>query len=138
MARGSLRARKRRGSKKKGEGLSLKATSLISIVVFIFILTVAIFWAQLMPLQKLQNSNDMELESINAGLANALALKVASYTEAARGVALDPQTRQLLLSGDQAAIEARQQELVQLFPWVIRVRLLPAGIRNPDNSTKPI
>ena len=137
MARGSLRARKRRGSKKKGEGLSLKATSLISIGVFISILGVAIFWAQLMPLQKLQNSSDMELESTNASLANTLALKVASYSEAARGVALDPQTRQLLLSGDEVAIKARERELVQLFPWVIRVRLLPAGIRNPDNSSKP-
>ncbi|NNF95561.1 MAG: hypothetical protein HKM94_01380, partial [Halobacteria archaeon] len=119
------------------EGLSLKATSLISIGVFILILAVAIFWAQLMPLQKLQNSSDIKLELTDARLANTLALKVASYTEAARGVALDPQTRQLLLSGDEMAIRARERELVQLFPWVIRVRMLPAGIRNPDSSTKP-
>ena len=137
MARGSLRARKRRGSKQKGEGLGLKATSLISIGIFITILAAAIFWAQLMPLQKLQNSSDVELEAANARLANALALDVASYTEMARGLALDPQTRQLLLSGDEIAIRERERELVQLFPWVIRVRLLPTGIRNPDKSSKP-
>ena len=137
MARGSLRARKRRGSKQKGEGLGLKATSLISIGIFMTILAAAIFWAQLMPLQKLQNSSDVELEAANARLANALALDVASYTEMARGLALDPQTRQLLLSGDEIAIRERERELVQLFPWVIRVRLLPTGIRNPDKSSKP-
>ncbi|MDH3947366.1 MAG: phosphomannomutase/phosphoglucomutase [Gammaproteobacteria bacterium] len=137
MARGRIRARKRRGSKQKGEGLSLKATSLISIVVFIIILAVAIFWAQLMPLQKLQKSSDIELESTDARLANTLALKVASFTEVARGVARDPQTRQLLLSGDEIAIGARERELAQLFPWLIRVRLLPTGIRSPDKSSKP-
>ena len=135
MAR--LRARKRRGGKKKGEGLSLKATSLISIVVFILILAVAIFWAQLMPLQQLQKTRDVELESTNTRLANTLALQVASYTEAARGVAADPQTRKLLLSGDEIALRIRERELVQLFPWVIRVRLLPAGISNPDATSKP-
>ena len=137
MARRSLRARKRRGSTKKGEGLSLKATSLISIGVFITILVVAIFWAQLMPLQKLQNSSDVELELTDERLANSLALKVASYTGIARAVARDPQTRQLLVSGDEMAIRLRERELVQLFPWVIRVRLLPTGIRNPDTSSKP-
>jgi phosphomannomutase/phosphoglucomutase len=137
VARGRIRARKRRGSTKKGEGLSLKATSLITIGVFTVILAVAIFWAQLMPLQKLQKSSDIELESTDARLANTLALKVASYTEVARGVALDPQTRQLLLRGDEMAIRVRERELVQLFPWVIRVRLLPTGIRNPDKSSKP-
>ncbi len=135
MAR--LRARKRRGSKKKGEGLSLKATSLISIIVFILILVVAIFWAQLMPLQQLQKTKDVALESTNTRLANTLALQVASYTEAARGVAADPQTRKLLLSGDEIALRIRERELVQLFPWVIRVRLLPAGISNPDSTSKP-
>ena len=137
MARRSLRARKRRGSTKKGEGLSLRATSLISIGVFITILVVAIFWAQLMPLQKLQSSGDAELELTDARLANTLALKVAAYTGVARGIARDPQTRLLLLSGDDYAISARERELVQLFPWVLRVRLLPTGIRNPDTTSKP-
>lgn len=138
MARRSLRARKRRGStSKKGEGISLRAASLISIVVFITILVVAIFWAQLMPLQKLQNSSDVELELADSRLANTLAMKVAAYTQVARGIANDPQTRQLLLSGDDLAISARARELVQLFPWVIRVRLLPTGIINPDNSSEP-
>ena len=137
MARGSLRARKRRGSKQKGEGLSLKATSLISVIVFIIILAVAIFWAQLIPLQKLQNSSDIELEYTDARMASILALKVSSYMEMARGVARDPRTRQLLQSGDEVAIRERERELVQLFPWVLRVRLLPIGIRNPDKSTKP-
>jgi phosphomannomutase/phosphoglucomutase len=132
-----LRARKRRGSKKKGEGLSLKATSLISIVVFILILAVAIFWAQLMPLQKLQDTRDVVLESANTRMANTLALQVASYTQAARGIAADPQTRKLLLSGDEIALRIRERELVQLFPWVIRVRLLPAGLRNLDTTSKP-
>jgi phosphomannomutase/phosphoglucomutase len=132
-----LRARKRRGSKKKGEGLSLKATSLISIGVFIVILAVAIFWAQLIPLQQLQSSSDVALESTNTRLANNLALQVASYTQAARGIAADPQTRKLLLSGDEIALRIRERELVQLFPWVIRVRLLPAGLRNPDTTSKP-
>jgi phosphomannomutase/phosphoglucomutase len=132
-----LRARKRRGSKKKGEGLSLKATSLISIGVFILILAVAIFWAQLMPLEQLQSSKDVVLQATNTRLADTLALQVASYTEAARGVAADPQTRKLLLSGDEIALRIRERELVQLFPWVIRVRLLPAGIRNPDTASKP-
>jgi len=132
-----LRARKRRGGKKKGEGLSLKATSLISISVFTLILAVAIFWAQLMPLQQLQSTKDVVLESTNTRLANSLALQVAYYTEAARGVAADPQTRKLLLSGDEIALRIRERELVQLFPWVIRVRLLPAGIRNPDTTSKP-
>ena len=135
MAR--LRARKRRGGKKKGEGLSLKATSLISIGMFILILAVAIFWAQLMPLQKLQNTADEALLSKNNRLANSLALQVAAYTEAARGIAADPQTRKLLQSGDEIALRIRERELVQVFPWVIRVRLLPTGIRNPDTSTKP-
>ena len=137
MARGSLRARKRRGSKQKGEGLSLKATSLVSIGVFVTILAVAVFWAQLMPLQTLQKSSDVELEYADARMAGILALKVSSYTEMARGVARDPRTRQLLQSGDEVAIRERERELVQLFPWVIRVRLLPSGISNPDKSTKP-
>ena len=111
MARGSLRARKRRGSKQKGEGLGLKATSLISIGIFITILAAAIFWAQLMPLQKLQNSSDIELEAADARLANALALDVASYTEMARGLALDPQTRQLLISGDEMAIRSEERRV---------------------------
>jgi phosphomannomutase/phosphoglucomutase len=132
-----LRARKRRGSKKKGEGLSLKATSLISIGVFVVILAVAIFWAQLIPLQQLQGTSDVELESINTRLANTLGLQVASYTQAARGIAADPQTRKLLLSGDEIALRIRERELVQLFPWVIRVRLLPAGLSNPDATSKP-
>jgi phosphomannomutase/phosphoglucomutase len=132
-----LRARKRRGSKKKGEGLSLKATSLISIAVFILILAVAIFQAQLIPLQKLQSSSDVALEATDTRLANTLTLKVASYTQAARGIAADPQTRKLLLSGDKMALRKRERELAQLFPWVIRVRLLSAGIRNPVTSSKP-
>ncbi len=137
MARGSLRARKRRGSRKKGEGLSLKATSLTSIGVFIVILIAAIFWSQLIPLKKLQKSSDIELEATNARYANTLALQVATYTEVARGVARDPQTRQLLIDGDNLALRVRERELVQLFPWVIRVRILPTGIRSPDDSSKP-
>lgn len=135
MAR--LRARKRRGGKKKGEGLSLKATSLISIGMFILILAVAIFWAQLMPLQKLQSTADEALLSKNNRFANNLALQVAAYTEAARGIAADPQTRKLMQSGDEIALRIRERELVQVFPWVIRVRLLPTGIRNPDTTSKP-
>ena len=135
MAR--LRARKRRSAKKKGEGLSLKATSFISIGVFIVILAVAIFWAQLMPLQKLQANTDEALIAKDTRLASSLALQVASYSQAARGVAADPETRKLLLSGDEIALRIRERELVQLFPWVIRVRLLPTGIRNPDNTSKP-
>ena len=136
MAR--LRARKRRSAKKKGEGLSLKATSFISIGVFIVILAVAIFWAQLMPLQKLQANTDEALIAKDTRLASSLALQVASYSQAARGVAADPETRKLLLSGDEIALRIRERELVQLFPWVIRVRLLPTGIRNPDNTSKPL
>jgi len=132
-----LRARKRRSAKKKGEGLSLKATSFISIGVFIVILAVAIFWAQLMPLQKLQANTDEALIAKDTRLASSLALQVASYSQAARGVAADPETRKLLLSGDEIALRIRERELVQLFPWVIRVRLLPTGIRNPDNTSKP-
>jgi phosphomannomutase/phosphoglucomutase len=132
-----LRARKRRSAKKKGEGLSLKATSFISIGVFIVILAVAIFWAQLMPLQKLQKNADEALLAKNTRLASSLALQVASYSQAARGVAADPETRKLLLSGDEIALRIRERELVQIFPWVIRVRLLPTGIRNPDNTSKP-
>ncbi len=135
MAR--LRARKRRSAKKKGEGLSLKATSLISICVFILILAVAIFWAQLMPLQTLQSKADEALLAKNTRLASHLALQVAAYSQAARGIATDPQTRKLLLSGDAIALRIRERELVQVFPWVIRVRLLPTGIRNPDNTSKP-
>ncbi|MDX1824639.1 MAG: hypothetical protein R3354_07960, partial [Thiohalomonadales bacterium] len=132
-----LRARKRRSAKKKGEGLSLKATSFISIGVFIVILAVAIFWAQLMPLQKLQKNADEALLAKNTRLASSLALQVASYSQAARGVAADPETRKLLLSGDEIALRIRERELVQIFPWVIRVRLLPTGIRNPDDTSKP-
>jgi phosphomannomutase/phosphoglucomutase len=132
-----LRARRRRSGKKKAEGLGLKATNLISIGFFILILGVAIFWAQLIPLQKLQNSADEALKSINSRLANTLALHVAAYSQAARGIAADPQTRKLLLSGDEIAVRIRERELLQMFPGAIRVRLLPAGIRNPDTTSQP-
>ncbi len=135
----SLRARKRRGVKKKsaGFGLSLQATFLVAMVTFTIILWAATFWTQLLPLQQLQGLRDTAIRAQDEHLAYSIGLKVARYTEAAHAVALDPHTRALLLARDKAAIAKREDELRVLFPWVITVRLLPAGIRNPVTTSEP-
>ncbi len=134
---GSLRARKRRGVKKKGAGLSLRVIGLTAIVTITLILWVAAFWTQLMPLRQLQTVRNVEVKAQTERLANKVAAKVAAYTERARAVAIDPVTRKLLQSGDSRAIHAREKELRELFPWVRRVRLLKTGIRTPDKSSEP-
>ena len=131
------RSRKKRGASKKGGGIGLQASGLIAIVTFIFILAVAMFLAQLNPLLKLQQVGEISIKAQDSEIANKLALEVASYTQALRVVAEDPQTRELIISRDADALAQREIELRRLFPWVWRVRILPDITRSPDDTTEP-
>lgn len=138
MARaGKSRARKRRAGKKKGEGLSLEASSLVAIFTFTVILAVAMFWAQLAPLQKLQDNRNAEARAEASRIAYDLSYRLAAYTQTARALASEPEVRRLLQGRDRAALARRARQMHQLFPWVYRVRLLPPGIREPDTRTEP-
>jgi len=134
---GKSRARKRRGGKKTGEGLSLEASSLIAIVTFALILAVAMFWAQLTPLQKLQDKRNTEIRAEASRIAYQLSYKLLAYTQTARVLANQADVRRLLESGDPGALQRRARQMRSLFPWVYRVRLLPPGLREPDTRTEP-
>jgi phosphomannomutase/phosphoglucomutase len=134
---GKSRARKRRAGKRKGEGLSLEASSLVAVITFSLILAVAMFWAQLTPLQKLQEKRDAEVRSEASRIAYDLSYKLAAYTQTARALANEPDVRRLVQARDSIALQQRARQMHQLFPWVYRVRLLPAGIREPDTRHEP-
>lgn len=134
----SLRSRKRKTDKKKeGFILGLNATGVISFLTFSLILGVAMFLAELAPKQKLQNIRDEAIKAKAAHYANAMAINVAEYSHTAKALARDPRVRQLLLAEDKNAIAKKEKELATFFPWVLRVRLLPTGIRTPDKSSEP-
>lgn len=135
------KARKRRTRKSKKTsaqgGLSLNAASLWIFVFFSLIILGASFFSQYSGLTKLRLQQSAVVKAMVERSAHRLAFNVAYYTQALRGMAVDPQIRKLILKGDVAAKHRRAAELKKQFPDILRLRLLPARIFTVDKTQKP-
>jgi hypothetical protein len=66
-----------------------------------------------------------------------LAAMVDYYSESATRLASSPDTGQLFIAGDPAALRAREESLRQQFPNALNVRLLPPGLVTIDRDASP-
>ena len=133
------RKRRTRKSRKKGtqHGLGLNTASLLGLVFFSLIILVASFFSQYPGLTELRLQQSAVANAMAERTAHRLAFKVAYYTQALRGIAADPQVRNLILAANGAAKQARAEQLKKQFPGALRLRLLPAGVFTVDKSQQP-
>ncbi len=133
------RKRRTRKSRKSGaqRGLSLNMASLLAFVFFSLIILVASFFSQYPGLTELRLQQREVVSAIAERTAHKLAFKVAYYTQALRGIAADPQVRRLILLGDDAARQARAEQLKKQFPGALLLRMLPTGVFKVDRTQEP-
>ncbi|MDZ7661791.1 phosphomannomutase/phosphoglucomutase [Thiohalophilus sp.] len=137
MARRRKRKSKHQQQQISSGGVTLTTVSLIAFFLFSAILTVAVFTGQMTPLLALQTQENAVLENEARRTATGISEAVADYAQGLHSVAKDPQTRELLRSGNRAAIAEREHELQSMFNNALQVRLLQPKIYSPDKSSEP-
>jgi phosphomannomutase/phosphoglucomutase len=70
-------------------------------------------------------------------LADRLAQSLRVYTEALKNAAQDPGVVTALTQGDQTALDGKSSELTARIPGALKVRLLPKGLTDTDNTSTP-
>lgn len=75
--------------------------------------------------------------TVTTSYASQVAESMRGYTESMELLVKDPELAQLLISGDSEIIIGREKALSYVFPSALRVKLLPAGVREPDNTMTP-
>jgi phosphomannomutase / phosphoglucomutase len=70
-------------------------------------------------------------------IAGALEAIIQQRRKLIEGLARQPELIALFEQGDAAALRAEQDRLTRLVPDALQVRLLPAGITEPDTELKP-
>ncbi len=133
------KARKRRTRKKGGSSylLGLNAVSLLAFVFFSLIILVASFFSQYPGLTELRLQQSAVADAIAERTAHKLAFKVAYYSQVLRGIAADPQIRNLIRSDDDVAKRAKAEVLKKQFPGALRLRMLPTGVFKVDKQRIP-
>ena len=133
------KARKRRTRKKSRSqhALGLNTVSLLTFVFFSVIILVASFFSQYPGLTELRFQQSAVVKAVAERTAHKLAFKITYYTQALRGIAADPQVRQLIASGDKAEKQAKAEQLRKQFPGALRLRILPTGIFKVDKTQEP-
>ncbi|MDR9436598.1 MAG: phosphomannomutase/phosphoglucomutase [Thiohalophilus sp.] len=137
MARRRKRKSKSQQQQIRSSGITLSAVSLIAFLLFSAILSVSVFIGQMTPLNALQTQENAVLENEARRTAAGISEAVADYAHALSSIARDPQTRELLQSGNRSAIAERESELQSMFDNALRVRLLQPKIYSPDKTSEP-
>lgn len=137
MARRRKRKSKNQEQQIRSSGITLSAVSLIAFLLFSAILVVSVFIGQMTPLNALQTQENAVLENEARRTAAGISREVADYAQGLHSIARDPQTRELLRSGNRAAIAERESELLTMFDNALRVRLLQPKIYSPDKTSEP-
>ena len=75
--------------------------------------------------------------TVTTSYASQIAELMHGYAESMELLVKDPELAQLLTSGDPDTITSKEETLNYVFPSALRVKLLPAGIREPDNTMTP-
>ncbi len=70
-------------------------------------------------------------------LANQLALVLQKYSQAIKKAAADPAVVAALTQNDRAALEEKSAELAAQIPGALKVRILPKGLMDIDNTSTP-
>ncbi|MEX2479912.1 MAG: phosphomannomutase/phosphoglucomutase [Gammaproteobacteria bacterium] len=71
------------------------------------------------------------------GLARAAEATLAQYIEAIDAVGADARVREALVAADPVRLETLAAELEPTLPHVLKLRLLPATVRDPDMESRP-
>ncbi|MFP3874649.1 MAG: phosphomannomutase/phosphoglucomutase [Thiohalophilus sp.] len=137
MARRRKRKSRHQQQQINSGGVTLTTVSLIAFFLFSAILVVAVFTGQMTPLLALQTQENAVLENEARRTATGISEAVTDYAQGLHSVAKDPQTRELLRSGDRGAIAEREHELQSMFDNALQVRLLQPKIYSPDKSSEP-
>ncbi|RDH82074.1 MAG: phosphomannomutase/phosphoglucomutase [endosymbiont of Escarpia spicata] len=78
-----------------------------------------------------------QIETGAQALAGRLSEQNLFRLQLLEGIARDPNTTALFRLNDRMALREREDQLTQIVPGVLRIRLLPAGQREPDSSVMP-
>lgn len=76
-------------------------------------------------------------EVIAASYSGQIAELLRGYSDSMELLVKDPGLVQLLAEGNPDAIKSKEQALEYIFPSSIRIKLLPAGITEPDSKMTP-
>ncbi len=128
--------RRKKGAIKK-DGLTLNTISLLSFILFSATFVVMLYIMRWNTLNIINNQSSAIERSVADQFASRLSLSIARYTEGIAIIAKDPETRQIILSGNPERIVERQNQLVKLFPNGLSLRLLKEGNLRPSQRTTP-
>ncbi len=116
--------------------------SLIHLGVLIFLLAaaltagVAMFFQQDAAMQA-SNSWKQEITLTAENLSDRIATKLSYITAKMEMLARDAQLVELISSENATKLQQRESELAYLFPGSVRVRILPPGLNEPDDTATP-
>ncbi|MEN8107847.1 MAG: phosphomannomutase/phosphoglucomutase [Pseudomonadota bacterium] len=107
---------------------------LVAAVVLLVLLAVFVF--QVMTVY-ITRAMDQEVRMAVDQVAARTATLVRFYSSNMKLLARDPDIARLLMAGDEAALQEREQSLTYLFPAAINVQLLTPGLEDVNMETSP-
>ncbi|HTT08401.1 MAG TPA: phosphomannomutase/phosphoglucomutase [Gammaproteobacteria bacterium] len=84
-----------------------------------------------------QNEQTAADKEAAAALADQFAAALQTYTEALKKAASDPAVVAALTQNDRAALDGKSNELTARIPGALKVRILPKGLTDTDNTSTP-
>ena len=102
----------------------------------VLMLLLALFVFQVMSFY-ISRAMDQEVRMTVDQVAARAGTLVKFYSSNMSLLARDPEIARLLMAGDPAALQHKEQSLTYLFPTAINVRLLPPGMADVDLEASP-
>lgn len=125
------------GSPVLAKPVSLGKTRMQMLVAGVALLVaLAVFVFQVMTVY-ITRAMDQEVRMAVDQVAARTATLVRFYSSNMKLLARDPDIARLLMAGDEAALQEREQSLTYLFPAAINVQLLTPGIEDINRETSP-
>ncbi len=115
-----------------GNSVSLFATTILVVVVAIFVVCGVVFYG--IQHTRQVRSLESQIRASAEGVAHNIATQAAIYKKILQGVSRDPQLIGLLEANDRSELSRKERELVRLIPNANFVQLLPAGWDDPQTG----
>ena len=114
----------------------LRIFSIISAIAVFMVLLAGggIYWLSSI---KISDSDKMAKVASARGLANGISVQIEALQQSVDGLSRASDTVAALSSGDPAMISAEANKLQAVMPGALKVRLLPPGISEPDQTALP-
>ncbi|EGV52068.1 phosphomannomutase/phosphoglucomutase [Candidatus Endoriftia persephone] len=118
-----------------GRGIRWYWSIAAAVVVVLFLLVSAILYLQ----ASLKDAAAVEREArlVASGVAERVAVTTQARMQMLLGIAQDPQLADYFSTDNRAELDGYAEQLNRLLPGVLRLRLLAAGQREPENSAMP-